>query len=282
MTMLLKITGLAALCWLIAGAYVYMSQRRLVYSPTRDMRATPADAGLPHEDVFLTTAQGTRIHAWWTPCPDARLTVLFCHGNGGNLSHRVPTLQILHELNVNVLAFDYSGYGQSTGKPSETATRADVDAAWNWLTQTRGIAAGSIVLQGRSLGGGVAADLAARLTDQGIPPAGLIMESTFTSIPDMGADKYPWLPVRLLARFRYESARALERTRIPALFIHSPDDDIVPFAHGRRLFEKYEGPREFLQIHGDHNSGYMESGEIYRAGLDRFLTRLATTVPARQ
>lgn len=271
---ILKIAGLLALLYGAMVAWMYLSQRRLLYMPRANLAATPSDAGLTYEDVHLTNGLGTPIHAWWLPHDQPRFTLLFSHGNGGNISHRLETLRIFHGLGLSVLIYDYSGYGLSQGKPSEEATRADVRAAWDWLVRERDIDPGSIILFGRSLGGGVAAELAAKLTGQGVNPAGLILESTFTSIPDMGADIYPWLPVRQLARFRYDSENALRDVRLSALFLHGRDDDVIPFRLGRRLHDGYAGPKAFLELLGDHNSGFLFSGAVYVDGLDRFLSGL--------
>lgn len=274
MTSLIKIVAVLAAAYVCLAAWVYLSQRRLLYQPTRTVTATPADIGLAYEDVRLVNALGTKLHGWWLPRPEARFTLLFCHGNGGNVSHRLESLRIFHDLGLSVLIFDYSGYGRSGGEPSEVATRADARAAWDWLAQ-RGIDPGTVILFGRSLGGGVAARLAADVATtsgtRGTPAAGLILESTFTSVPDMGARLYPWLPVRLLVRDRYDSTNALAGLRIPALFIHSTDDEMVPHALGRALFDGYQGPKSFLVLRGGHNDGFLLTGEAYVAGLARFL-----------
>ncbi len=258
----------------LLAATVYFSQQSMVYNPSSNMEATPKDMGFSYTDVELITAQGTHLHAWWLPHPNPRATLLFCHGNGGNISHREDSFRIFHSLNLNIFIFDYSGYGQSMGKPGEKAVHADTRAAWDWLTQEMDIPAEQIIIFGRSLGGGAAAGLAGSLQEQGIRPHGLIMESTFSSLPDVGTTIYPWLPVRLLARSRFESSRALKKSDIPALFIHSREDDIVPYEIGRKLFESYPGPKDFLHIEGRHNQGFSETGQPYVNGLARYLNRL--------
>ncbi|MBU4191464.1 MAG: alpha/beta hydrolase [Proteobacteria bacterium] len=282
MTTLLKIVAVLAAAYVCLTVWVYLSQRRLLYQPTRTVTATPADIGLAYEDVRLVNALGTELHGWWLPHPQARFTLLFCHGNGGNVSHRLHSLRLFHDLGLSVLIFDYSGYGRSLGEPSEVATRADARAAWDWLAQ-RGIDPGSVILFGRSLGGAVAArlaaDVVADVAAEGTPVAGLILESTFTSVPDMGARLYPWLPVRLLVRDRYDSTRALAGLQTPALFIHSPDDEIVPHALGLALYDGYQGPKSFLALTGGHNDGFLLSGQDYVAGLVRFLAGLQVRAP---
>lgn len=274
----MNIAGFLALAYVVLAAWMYFSQGSLVYYPRPELAATPNDAGLAYEDVFLASGPETTIHAWWLPHERSRLTLLFSHGNGGNISHRLDTLRIFHNLGLSVLIYDYAGYGRSNGSPSEEATRADARAAWRWLTRERGINPGSIVLFGRSLGGAVAAELAAHVHGRGEPPAGLILESTFTSIPDMGALLYPWLPVRLLSRFNYDSREALRSVALPALFLHSRDDDIIPFELGRRLHDAYAGPKTFQELRGDHNTGFLHTGQAYADGLNRFLSGLEPPV----
>lgn len=269
----LKIIGIFGLCYTAIAVWVYFSQRRMLYFPTRTVAVTPAEVGLDHEEIWLTNALGTRIHAWWLPHEDSRFTLLFSHGNGGNISHRLESLRIFHDLGLSVLIYDYSGYGRSEGEPSEEGTRADALAAWDWL-MGHGVVPNSVILFGRSLGGAVTAGLVKDLVQQSVSPAGIILESTFTSVPDMGATIYPWLPVRLLAKYRYDSVTDLADIRLPALFSHSPDDDIVPYDIGRALYESYRGPKSFFELMGDHNRGYIVMGQGYPDNLNRFLTTL--------
>lgn len=270
----LKFLGAAAILYAAIVALMFFTQRRLLYFPTAGLVADPSQAGLPHEDIRLTTDSGTRIHGWWLPHPEPRFTLLFFHGNGGNISHRLDSLRIFHDLGLSVLIIDYSGYGQSEGSPSETALMADAHAAWKWLIREQEIAPERIILFGRSLGGGVAAGLAGELAAQDIHPGGLILESTFTSVPDMGARLYPWLPVRLLARDRFDSVRALTEVTVHGLFLHSPNDEIVPFELGRNLYDSYGGPKTFAELTGDHNGGFLLTGDTYIQTLDAYLSNL--------
>lgn len=251
------------------AATAYVFQERLVYFPTSIHVATPAAAGLDYRDVTLTTADDVRLHAWLVPRQGARYTVLFLHGNGGNVSHRVHTLRLLHDLGLATLIVDYRGYGHSGGKPSEQGTYRDAAAAWEWLTREHGLEAGGIIVFGRSLGGAVATWLAQRQS-----PAGLIVESSFTSLPDMASHHYPWLPARWLSRMRYNSVSRIAAAGCPVLVVHSPGDTIVPVELGRRLFEAAAPPRTFLEISGDHNEGYLVSGERYARGLRAFIDTL--------
>ncbi len=260
---------------LVYGALLlllYLFQPRLLFLPGvpgRDLVATPEHIGLEYRDIQFETADGETLHGWWLPHADPRATLLFHHGNAGNVSHRLDSLQIFHDLGLEVLIFDYRGYGQSSGSPSEEGVYEDAHSAWRWLVDEQGVDPGSIVLFGRSMGGAVAANLAER-----IDAAGLIVESTFTSVPDIGAELYWWLPVRLLARLEFNAADHVAAADMPVLVVHSPDDEIIPFSHGQRLYEAAGERGTLLEIQGDHNTGFLASGPLYRDGLDEFLSGL--------
>jgi len=265
----LSVVRIVVLVYVGFGALIFFFQSYLVYHPSGELDATPSDAGLNFEDVFLTAEDGTKIHAWYVPRRGAETTLLFCHGNAGNISHRLPTLETFHHLGLNVLIFDYRGYGRSEGKPTEAGTYQDVAAAWDYLVQARGKRPGRIIVFGCSLGGAVAAHLAHEHT-----PGALILESTFTSAPDLGARLYPFLPVRWLCRYSYDTRAIVGEIRCPILVIHSRDDDIVPFEFGQALFDAAGDDKQFLEIHGSHNSGRFESAGEYKAGLKAFLASL--------
>jgi len=247
-------------------ALVFFFQPRFVYFPTRAIVMTPADIGLPYETVRFQAADGVELSGWFVPAEGSRGVVLFCHGNAGNISHRLDTLEILHRLGFSTLIFDYRGYGQSEGKPTEQGTYLDAEAAHRYLVQQRAVDPGEIIFFGRSLGGAIVAWLAQEHT-----PQALIMESTFTSVPDLAAHLYPYLPVRYLSRFRYNTVDNLSRVSCPVLIVHSRDDEMIPFSHGRRLFEGASEPKKFLEIRGSHNEGFMISADWYEEGLASFL-----------
>lgn len=251
---------------------MYLFQPRLLFLPGvpgRELTADPGRVGLAYEDIEFATPDGERLHGWWLPQDDARGTVLFVHGNAGNISHRLDSLQIFAGLGVNVLIFDYRGYGRSTGRPSEQGLYQDAEAAWNWLVDARGQRPDQIVLFGRSMGGAVAARLATR-----VEAAGLIVESTFTSVPDIGAELYWWLPVRWLSRLDFDAETAIRNARLPVLVVHSSDDEIISFRHGQRLVRAAGERGRLLEISGDHNTGFLRSGQRYVRGLDDFLSEL--------
>ncbi len=261
---------------LVAGAYaalilfLFFSQSRLLYLPnlpSREVIATPEEVGLAYEPVTIVTEDGVSLDGWFIPARQSRGVLLFFHGNAGNISHRFDSLKIFNELGLATLILDYRGYGRSQGRPSEEGTYRDANAAWRYLTEQRRIAGEDIVLFGRSLGAAIAAYLAAKQT-----PKALIIESAFTSIPDIAAEVYPFLPARWLARFDYNTKAHLRSVSCPILVVHSRDDDIIPFAHGRRLFTAANEPKQFLEIRGGHNDGIFVSRQTYVDGLDAFLT----------
>ena len=260
---------------LIGGGYaalllaMYLGQSSLLYLPdvpSRELVTRPSDIGLAHEDVHLRTADGVRLHGWYLPAPDARGTLLFLHGNAGNISHRLDSLRIFHDLGLAVLIIDYRGYGQSEGRPSEAGLQQDALAAWRHLVDDRREPPERIVLFGRSLGASLAAWLAARET-----AGGLILESAFISVPELAAELYWWLPVRWLAHLRHDTRTHVAAARTPVLVAHSPDDEIIPYRHGRALYDAAPQPKRFLELRGDHNGGFLRSGEDYTRGLKAFL-----------
>lgn len=257
----------AGIVYLAVTLVVFVFQSSLMYFPRRELVATPGAVGLQFESVFFTTSDGIVVHGWFVPHPDDVGTILFCHGNGGNISHRLESLFQFHRMGLSVFIFDYRGYGQSTGTPDEHGTYADVNAAWHYLATTRKIRPESVVFFGRSLGGAIAAWLAKEHT-----PGALIIESSFTSIPEIGADLYPFLPVRILSRFQYNTRGHVKHVQCPVLVIHSRDDELMPFRHGQRIFEAAPEPKRFLEIRGGHNDGFLLSGTSYEEGIRSFLS----------
>jgi len=253
--------------WCLLSILLYFLQPKFVYFPTSELVLTPNNIQLGYEDVFIKTASNTTIHGWFIPHNNPRGTLLFFHGNGGNISHRLDSLAIFNALGLSVLIIDYSGYGQSEGKPTEQGTYQDAEAAWQFLLTEKLLNPKDIIIFGRSLGGSVAIWLAHQYM-----PRALIVESAFSSISDIGKHYYPYLPVKYLARIKYPSIKRLATVKCPVLFVHSPDDDIVPYKFGRKLFAAANEPKEFLDIQGGHNDGFFVSGKHYINGLDKFIS----------
>lgn len=225
-------------------------ENSLLYYP---MRATD-DWELPRDqsvlDVELTSADGTKLHAWWHRTPKAQGALLFCHGNAGNLSHRQESVaELQHALGVSVLIFDYPGYGRSEGEPSEAGCYAAGDAAFDWLAQQ--VPAERIILFGESLGGGIATDLAARR-----PHAALVLDKAFTSIPDMAQYQYPWLPTRWLVRHQYNNLEKIPRCTGPVIIGHGDSDKLIPLSQGQSLYAAAPEPKLLVLMKGaGHNDG---------------------------
>ena len=253
---------------------VYMTgfiERRLIYHPEKRLTADPSHIGLAYEDVVFDASDGVQLHGWYVP--GARdVTFLWFHGNAGNISHRLGNLKVMHdELAVNIFIFDYRGYGQSQGTPSEQGTYLDAMAALDFLKSREGISTNRIVYYGRSLGGALAVELARQE-----PPYGLVLESSFPSVPYMAQKANPLLPLWRLLRTKYDSAAKVPYIQAPLLQIHGDLDDTVPLEAGRALFEAASTPKEFYVISGaDHNDTYLVGGSAYWEKLSEFIDSLS-------
>ena len=263
---LIYVAALLFAAYLGWGVILYVMQPRFLYCPIRAVPHTPAELDLDFEDVTLRTEDGVRLAAWYIPAEDSQFTVLFCHGNGGNMMHRLDSIEILHNLGLSCLVFDYRGYGNSEGKPTEEGTYLDAAAAYAWLTGHKKIRPDNIIVFGRSLGGSIAAHLAAA-----VGARGLVVESSFTSYVEIGQRFYPYMPVRWFARFGYRTIDYVKDAHCPVMFVYSRNDEIVPFEFGRELFDAANEPKEFVEIFGSHNDGFLVSGEAYRAAWARWL-----------
>ncbi|MDP2155115.1 MAG: alpha/beta hydrolase [Sulfuricella sp.] len=266
--MMWHVLGILAAAYAGLAGVLYFSQSSMVYYPEigREIVATPRQAGLDYEDVKLVTTDGVALHGWFVPSAQSRGTVLFLHGNAGNISHRLDFLLMFHRLGYNTLIIDYRGYGNSAGEPSEQGTYLDAEAAWRYLSVSRQTSPGSIVLFGESLGGAVAAWLAVRHE-----PAALVIASGFTSVPDLAAKFYPYLPVRRLSRFSYDTREYLQSVAAPVFIAHSPDDEIIPYRHGRALYDAAKPPKQFLELSGGHNEGFIFVRDSWARALGEFL-----------
>lgn len=233
---------------LVFAAVLYLMQPWMLFHPVKSLATTPDQVGLAYEDVRIEVGDGKSIHAWYLPVSDSAITVLFCHGNAGNISNRLESANYLLSLGLNVLLFDYQGYGHSDGTPGEDEIFADGMAAYRWLRTEKRIPADRIVIFGRSLGGAVAVDVASKAE-----ACALVLESTFSSVSDMAKHLFPYLPMNLLLRFRLDSESKIGSVKMPILMVHSPQDEIVPYQFGRKLFAAAPEPKTFVDISGGHN-----------------------------
>jgi alpha-beta hydrolase superfamily lysophospholipase len=246
-------------------------EHRQVYAPSRKHEARAADLQRPFEEVFFNASDGVRLHGWFFPAdkqsPRRHITLLLMHGNAGNISHRLHFFEAWLGLGVNVFAFDYRGFGRSEGKAGEEGTYRDAQAAMAWL-RGRGFAGENVIALGKSLGGGIASELALRERI-----GALVLQSTFTSIPDIGAELFSWLPVRRLHSIAYDTVNKLPRVTVPVLVVHSRTDNLIGFHHAEKNYKVTLAPKMFLETGGNHTNVLEVDRERYLAGLDSFFQR---------
>ena len=246
--------------------FIRFIEKKSLYFPFKAIEATPEDIGLAYEDVTIKTGDGIQLTGWFIPSPNPRATILLSHGNGGNISHRLDKIKILHDLNLDILIYDYRGYGRSTGRPSESGLYTDAQAMYDYLMNEKKIPSQKIIAYGESLGSAVTIDLAGK-RDIGA----IIIESGFTSIYDMAKSVFLYVPQFFLST-RFDALEKMKRLTIPKLIMHSPEDKIVPYKQGRKLFEDAPEPKVFVKLKGGHNDGFLISGEVYIKSIDEFVT----------
>ncbi len=255
---------------LLANLLFYFIQPALVFFPDRELAATPRDWGLKYTDVRFKAADGTALHGWYIPAANSDKALLFLHGNAGNISDRAESIKIFHRLGFSILIFDYRGYGRSRGSPSEKGLYLDARAGWKQL-RAKGFKPAQITLFGRSLGGAVASRLATR-----VQPAALVLESTFSSVRDMANQMLPLLSKLLYKRFRFDTVDNIRRITTPLLVLHSPDDEIIPFRLGQKIYLHANSSKSFVRLKGGHNDGFMRSQPGYEQALRKFFHRVYT------
>jgi len=265
-SMFILFVGVLLATYLALATVLYFMQPKFLYSPMREVFSTPAELGLDFDEVIFKSADGLNLNGWYIPVDNPKFTVLFCHGNGGNIAHRLDSINIFHNLGLNCFIFDYRGYGDNQGKPSEEGTYLDALAAYNWLIGEKKTPAENIIIFGRSLGGSIAAQLAGRVEAQA-----LVVESAFTSYVDMGKEYYPYMPVKWFARFGYRTIDYIKNVHCPVMLIYSRNDEIVPYKFGLELYEAANEPKEFIEIFGGHNDCFLASGEIYTEVWEKWL-----------
>ena len=258
----------------LVGVLVFFWIRWFEYSnlffPSGEMEYTPASAGLEYEDVYFSSSDGTVLNGWFIPGKsDPKGTILFCHGNAGNISHRLEIITMLHRLGFNVFIFDYRGYGRSKGRPSEKGMYEDGYAAYEYLGSREDIEKDKVFLYGKSLGGTVAVDVALR-----VDVAAVIVDSSFVSTGDMAKEIYPFLPTSLFITMKYDTVSKIGGVEAPVLVIHSVEDDIVPYSHGQRIFGAAKEPKSLINLRGGHNDSVLLNEEEYSSGINDFLKRI--------
>ena len=247
-------------------SYLKYFERKGIYYPTKEIELTPIDVGLKYDDVFFNTDDGLKLNGWFIPVENPRGTLLFCHGNAGNISHRIEIIKVFNKLDLNVFIFDYRGYGRSHGNPTEEGLYRDAQAAYKHLVSRKNIDKDSIVIYGKSIGANVGIDLASK-----VKVGVLISESGFSSAYDMGRKLFPYFPIKWIITIKYDALTKIKNIPIPKLIIHSKDDEIVPFKLGKKLFEAASPLKEFYQMQGGHNEAFFMAREEYIIRINNFL-----------
>lgn len=264
-------------CGILVLLRIYES--RLIYFPGPERTLLPPSPALllPVHRVQFFTDDHLKLVAWSIPAePPSEWWLLICHGNAGNLSEFERPLHYagLRQLGLNLLAFDYRGYGESDGAPSEAGLYRDADAAYRYLREDRSVPASRIIIFGHSLGSAVAIDLASR-----VPSAGLIVEGALSSAVDRGAELYPYIPVRWIAASRFNSLDKISRVSVPKLFLHAVRDEVIPLSHGQRVYEKAGEPKRFVELQGGHSDAFEADSARYFGAIAEFLKRLKVDHP---
>ena len=248
--------------------YVRFLERTTVFLPTKLVLSTPKDVGIDYEEVYFSAADNSQLHGWFIPAalrPSDAPVVIFLHGNAGNIGDRLEKILMFQKMGCSVFIFDYRGYGNSEGRPTEQGMYEDAQAAYDAVVARPDIPRDKVIVYGASLGGAAAVELANRRE-----VAALILDSTFTSAADMGKRMFPFIPSFFL-KIKLDAVQQIQSCRMPKLFIHSTEDETVPFALGQKLFESAPGPKDFLKITGGHNNGHIVSERTYVGGIKAFL-----------
>jgi len=239
-----------------------------IFYPERTVAGTPQNLGLPFEDVAITTQDNVKLHGWLIKAPAARSTLIFFHGNAGNIGGRLGKIDLFHHMGLNVLIIDYRGYGNSEGHPTEQGIYDDATATYDYLLQRDDMQGQNVISYGASLGGAVAIDLAVQRTVSCV-----IVDSAFSSAADMAKRIYPFIP-SFLIKTKMDSLSKIKNISVPVLFIHSIEDRTVPIALGKKLYDAAPGQKEFIEITGSHNDGHFYNEEKIRNGIGAFLNKL--------
>lgn len=259
--------------YLIVGIVLFLIfvrylENTSIFYPERILAATPQNIGLPFEDVTITTQDQVKLHGWLIKAPSAKSTLVFFHGNAGNIGGRLGKIDLFHQIGLNVLIIDYRGYGNSEGHPTEQGIYDDATAAYDYLLQRDDMQGQKIISYGASLGGVVAIDLAVKRSVSCV-----IVDSTFSSAVDMAKRIYPFIP-SFLIKSKMNSLDKIKNISVPILFIHSIEDQTVPIALGKKLYDAAPGPKEFIEIVGSHTEGHIYDEEKVKHGIGKFLNNL--------
>jgi len=243
-------------------------ENRLIFHPTSDIARTPRDVGLEYQDLYFTTADNVRLNGWFIPHPLASATMIWFHGNAGNIGDRVDNIKILHEkIRISIFIFDYRGYGRSPGSSSEATTYLDGEAAMNFVRSQLQVESKNLLIFGRSLGAAVAAEMASRHDSRAV-----ILESPFASIGEMAGLMLPVVPIGPLLSAKFDVIAKVGKITAPLLVLHGDQDEIIPFEQGQRVFAAARQPKQFYPIKGaNHNDTFIAGGNGYYERLKSFI-----------
>lgn len=270
--LLVDVLGVVGLVYIGLCGWLWVAQRRLMYMPSSAMGTTPNDLRLGYEDLWIPVADGGQLHGWWLP-PDhpGDRTILYLHGNAGNVSSNLAKAVALRATGAAVLAIDYRGYGLSSGPfPNEGRLYSDAWAAWQFLHREKGLAPQQLVIYGHSLGGAIGIDLARQIPHLG----GLIVEGSFTSMADMATlSAYNgWFPVQWLLTQRFDSLAKVSQLSVPTLYLHGLADASVPATMSEVLHSATPGPGDLWLVPGaDHNDLLDWTGDEFTKRIQGFL-----------
>jgi len=245
--------------------FLFLEQRNLYY-PNKEIENTPDKWAIGYEDINFPTPDGKSLNGWFIPADGATVTILYCHGNGGNISHRIHKILFFHEMGFNVFVFDYRGYGRSKGFPTEGGIYKDTLAAYDYLVSRDDVNRDKLVVYGKSLGGAIATELCTKRE-----ASALILESALASVEMRAKEMFPYLPMKLLTWQKYDALKKVKSITIPKLITHGQDDQVISFGHGLALFNNAAEPKKFIPFSGGHNEDVYTTSDEFKAELTKFL-----------
>jgi fermentation-respiration switch protein FrsA (DUF1100 family) len=246
--------------------FVRHLEQKTLFIPAKTITYTPQLKKLAYEDVYFPSGP-YKINGWFIPANPKSATILYCHGNAGNIGDRLDKMEMFHNIGLNVFIFDYRGYGNSQGHSSEKGLYEDARAAYDYLISRGDIDKNKIIDYGTSLGGSVAIDLATQRKFEAI-----IIDSSFSSAADMARRIYPMIPTFFMS-VKLDSVSKIKNLTIPKLFIHSTQDEVVPFKLGKKLYDAASDPKEFVAIKGGHNDAHWQDQSAFTVGIQNFLKK---------
>jgi hypothetical protein len=265
---MLKILIYIVIGILLVFGYIKYIESQSFFYPLKNIEYTPDSIKLPFKNVYIKTQDNIQINGWFIPCSHAKYTILFFHGNAGNIGLRLEKIRLLHDMNMNIFIIDYRGYGNSQGRPSEQGLYSDAKAAYDYLVNNLNIKTAEIIVYGESLGAAVAVHLACEAK-----VAALILEGAFSKSRDLAEKYYPLIPSFLFSD-KFNSLAKIKKVSVPKLFMHSRTDEIVPFVLAKKLYNAADNPKKFIELSGSHNATYLDSIDIYLSSISLFIKGL--------